>query len=245
MSYTIQVQTEYGPMLVPKHDINQTGALRATGRSPSHASIEYLIRLLRIARPSGGGTALDIGSNVGTYALALAPRVFKVLAFEPQRILCNMIAGSVALNGLMHVHVYNKAVGAKSERIPIPEFDYNAPLNFGSIEFGDTQNEQLSQPRQYNLYRKEYVEVITVDSLGLTFPPSVVKIDVEGMEYDVLTGAHQLLSCYRPSLLCVEWIKSGKHMLTELMRGYGYEVWQHGDDLIAVPSDVQGLYPRG
>ena len=84
-------------MIVNRNDINQTNALVETGRAFDHDSIESPAQILRECGPNP--VLLDIGANLGTYSLGLAPDVGpdgRIHAFEPQRIIFNMLAGSVA-----------------------------------------------------------------------------------------------------------------------------------------------------
>src|SRR5215472_8442470 len=97
--------------------------------SPSHSEIVFLTDVLRLC--GNDLTAIDVGANVGTHALAFARAVGSlgaVHAFEPQRIIFNMLCGSIALNS----HCYNMAVGDRQGSIEIPQFDYSKPLSFGS-----------------------------------------------------------------------------------------------------------------
>src|SRR5688500_20103795 len=99
--YTLVVPTHYGQMLVNRHDINQTASLIKRGVAIDHGDISILAAIVHLLGPNA--VVADIGANFGAYSLALAPLVGpagKIHAFEPQRIIFNMLAGSVALNGI-------------------------------------------------------------------------------------------------------------------------------------------------
>ena len=146
--FTIIVPTAYGQMLVNRHDINQTNALVKTGHAVDHTEIVLLTHVMQLLGTDL--TVLDVGANFGTYTLAFARNVGahgKVHAFEPQRVLFHMLAGSVALNSLTNVFCHHLAVGDREGSVEIPQFDYSQPLNFGSIEFTAEQHEPLNQLR--------------------------------------------------------------------------------------------------
>jgi hypothetical protein len=69
------------------------------------------------------------------------------------------------------------------------------------------------------------VQTITLDWLLARSPvPDILKIDVEGAEYEVLKGAHQLLSQVRPLILC-EVSSENADQIGKLLRSYGYELF--------------------
>jgi FkbM family methyltransferase len=179
---------------------------------------------------------LDIGANFGVYSLgcarALTPRGGTVHAFEGQRMLAYMICGSAAVNSIENLHVHHACVGNNTKEIPIPHFDYRRPMNFGSVEFGETQREQLHQQR---LPSCESVRQVRIDDLNLQ-SVCFAKIDVEGMEYDVLQGAAKTIERDRPVAL-VEHIKSEPAQLANFFLLRNYAVWVWGGDFLCGPKE--------
>lgn len=236
-SFGMWVPTVYGPMLVNRFDTNQTNSLIKTARAIDHEEIAILAQLLGLFPE--GRVFVDVGANFGTYTLGLARGVGtkgRIYSFEAQRILSYMLAGSVAMNGLTNVFCYNNAVGRKRSKLEIPQFDYNRPLNFGSIEFGDRQREALEQDRQYSADHVEHVEMVTLDSFELP-RIDILKIDVEGMEADVLEGAAETLRRCRP-ILYVEHAKSDLDALTRIIEGFGYDIHPiHHLNVLCVPVE--------
>jgi FkbM family methyltransferase len=109
-----------------------------------------------------------------------------VIAFEPQRIIFQMLCGNVAINAIDNVVAYNMAVGHRTGSVTLPRVDYAQPGNFGGVSVDAAA-------------AGEPVPLVTVDSLGLN-RCDFMKIDVEGMEQDVLEGAHDTLRRFRPRL---------------------------------------------
>jgi FkbM family methyltransferase len=134
-------------------------------------------------------TVLEVGANIGVFTVPLARFVHpggRVIAFEPQRIMYQMLCGNLALNADDNVVAHNSAAGRSSGSVAVPSVDYGKPGNFGAVS--------LARSRQ-----GEIVPLVTIDSLAL---PSchLIKVDVEGMELDVLEGASSTLRQFRPLL---------------------------------------------
>jgi FkbM family methyltransferase len=146
------------------------------------------IELFRqVVRP--GQTVLEIGANLGAHTVFLAKTVGSqgvVHAFEPQRVVFQVLCANVALNGLGNVFAHQAAVGRAPGTITVPRLDYAARQNFGGLSLGTWQS-------------GETVPLITVDSLDL-LACNVMKIDVEGMEGDVIAGAERTIRRFRPVL---------------------------------------------
>jgi FkbM family methyltransferase len=100
-----------------------------------------------------------------------------------------MLCGNLALNAIDNVVAHNSAAGRSSGSVAVPSVDYGKPGNFGAVSLARSS-------------QGEIVPLVTIDSLAL---PSchLIKVDVEGMELDVLEGASSTLRQFRP-LLYVE-----------------------------------------
>lgn len=236
MSICELLDTDYGPMIVPTHDINQTGALRATRKGVHHDRMMLLAGLLDLAPP--GRVFVDAGANIGAFTLGIAPHVDDLgwlHAFEPQPVLANMLAGSMALTQRVNIRVHDIALGDSFNSIEVPQFDYGARLNFGSIEFGPEQLEVLTQERRHDPSRLEYARQAPLDAFE--FPRiDVMKIDVQRMEIPLLRGAARTLQRCRP-ILFIEWIDNDRGELARALAAHGYTIAQEvGDDWLCQPK---------
>lgn len=147
--------------------------------------------LLSLLRP--GDTAIDVGANVGTHAIAMAERVGlagRVIAFEPQSVLCELLSLN-ATAGARNIDVRHAAIGARYEQLYVQPVDYSGHVNTGAVRLS------AGDPRS-----ADAVEVFPLDSLDLT-TCRLVKIDVEGMEDEVLTGMSTTIERCEP-ILAVE-----------------------------------------
>jgi len=125
-------------------------------------------------------TFYDVGANVGSYTL-LASGVCrsKTIAFEPVPATCSILKNNIKLNRLENlVTIENKGVGSK-----------DGELYFTNSE--DTTNHiVLEKPKEQNTI---LVPVVNLDQYYPTSKPSLIKIDVEGFETEVLNGMDKSL----------------------------------------------------
>jgi len=139
-----------------------------------------------------GGVALDVGANIGAHTVPMARMVGDsgmVVAFEPQRILHQMLCANLALNALPNVWSFWAGAGPENGTLRVPPLDYNATNNFGGISLSTGDEGEI-------------VRILPLDSLVLT-ACHFIKTDVEGMEREVIAGAQTLIAKWRP-LLYVE-----------------------------------------
>jgi FkbM family methyltransferase len=189
--------------------------------------------LSQIIRP--GMTVVEVGANIGLLTVPFARFVApggKVIAFEPQRIVYQMLCGNIALNALDNVFVHNSAVGRALGSITVPPIDYAQPGNFGGIELG------LSAAG-------EPVPLLTIDALALD-RCHFMKIDVEGMELDVLEGAAETLRRFRPPLYFENDRVEKSPALIEHLFALDYRLYWHTPSLYRVDNffgDGEDIFP--
>lgn len=166
-------------------------------------------------------TVLDVGANFGVNVIAWAKHMRgwgQVLAFEPQERVYYALAGSITLNNCMNVTALNTAVGDRNGYIAFPRPSYYRPNNLGGMS---AIAEYIGEEERSNI--KEWVEVqlITLDSLGLK-RPDIIKIDVEGMEPEVLIGAKEILKNSKPVIVAEQSKRSMPELASHLPN---YECW--------------------
>ena len=132
-----------------------------------------------------GAVVFDIGSFLGTYAMLAARRAGesgRVMAFEPSPGSFRALQHHLAMNGLHAPRAVARcaAVGARSEQRRLLTFD-NEPYR-NMIAPSDTDG-------------TDAVDVVTVDQVAAEIgrPPDWIRMDVQGLEFDVLAGASGVL----------------------------------------------------
>jgi len=175
--------TRYGLMTYFPHDMYCGRSLDLYGEfSPGEAAL-----FKQIVRP--GMTVLDVGANIGIHTVLFAQLVGpqgRVVAYEPQRVVHQMLCANVMTNGLLNVQARHAAAGSKPDTLLVPPVNYNVEGNYGCLSLGQWT-------------AGESVPVETIDSLNLP-QCHFIKMDVEGMEVEALRGAVQTLKTKRPIL---------------------------------------------
>jgi FkbM family methyltransferase len=207
-----QQPCRYGPLRFFRHD-------RFIGRSLAlygewgQFEIDWLTTMLR-----PGDTVVDAGANVGSHTLPFAQAVGptgRVHAFEPQASVAEVLQANMASNGAAQVVVHQAALGAASGRIVVPRLASDRPINLGGLTLGG-----------FGPGEGDDVALTTLDELALP-DCRLIKIDVEGMEGEVLAGGVGTLARCRP-ILYVENDRPDKMVaLQAAIAGHGYRMWWH------------------
>lgn len=134
-----------------------------------------------------GDLFVDVGSNVGTYTVLAAKAVgARVIAFEPIPATAAALRDNIALNAIeSRVSVRGSCVGA-------------AVGTAHMTTDRDTMNRVVTGPGPITTIS---VPVETLDIALAGVEPFLIKIDVEGYEFEVLRGAARVLA--EPTLQCV------------------------------------------
>lgn len=166
-----------------------------------------------------GQTALDVGANIGAHTLALARLVGptgRVLAFEPQRMAYYSLCGNVAQNNLEQVVCHQAAVGATAGKVNVPLLDSRREQNFGALDLTQDFANAVTHS----------AAAVRIDDLELS-ACHFIKIDVEGMERQVLEGAVETIRRYKPLLYVEDDRATKSSALRELLDSLGYEMVSH------------------
>ncbi|HMK88652.1 MAG TPA: FkbM family methyltransferase [Methylocystis sp.] len=207
--------------------------------------ISVILQLLDLRRKyfGDGVTAVDCGANIGVHSIEMAKRMAewgRVVAFEAQERVYYALAGNIALNNCFNARAVHAAVtdACGSMRIPTP--DYFQPASFGSLELRKRESpEFIGQTISYA--EPDMVEVagLTIDSLELG-RIDFLKIDVEGMEMEVLAGAASSIAANKPAML-IEYIKVDQSQLRQWLGQQGYAVAQVGINFLAIHESDPSL----
>jgi len=163
---------------------------------------------------------IDVGANIGALTVGLAKRVGpqgQVYAFEPQRACYALLQAQLALNQLRNVYAYNEALGAVEELQWLPAQDYRRQGNFGAVAL----NKQQGQHHEAVRVRK------LDDACGHLQTVGLIKIDVEGMEREVIAGGRELIGRTKPLLYVENDLPERSPALIALIQELGYRLWWH------------------
>jgi FkbM family methyltransferase len=186
----------------------------------SCAQEQALSRLLSEVRPDD--VVYDIGAHHGLYAVLLAQKVNRVIAFEPEQECFARLERNIQINHLSNHTCYRVAVG---------DHDGEDTLYIGN-GVGAIHNGQLSA--DWTAGDRQSICVVHGDTFleSQNLPaPTVMKIDVEGYEGFVLEGFRKSLSLPACRMVCCEIHPAllpkptVKEDLVQILKSFGfYEV---------------------
>lgn len=130
---------------------------------------------------------IDIGGHVGTWATWFAKRAKQVYSFEPM--LENYECLVKNTESFTNVKLINKAVSKNNEPIIL----YAPPVASNTGTYTVIPTEGWSPVK---------IAVVKIDNYNLD--PTVVKMDIQGAEYNALLGAKETIIRSNPIICCEE-----------------------------------------
>jgi FkbM family methyltransferase len=200
----------------------------------------------------GNKDVLDVGANIGFYTVMFAKNIHgrRVLAVEPTKNALMRLRKNIALNQVEdRVVVFEGAVSNKASKVTMSVIPGKEEYSsIGVMEHPSIVTEQCVL---------EEVDSSTIDDLveRFTLEPGFMKVDVEGGEYLVFSGAKKVLSTYRPIILSElsDFLlkKNGASSMDviNLLKRYDYDVmdpmspkapvgWKAFGDMICFPKEL-------
>jgi len=164
----------------------------------------------------------DVGASGGLFSFAssyLAGSSGKVLSIEPDTFSVSLLRRSArARDGR----------GAPVIVLPVAVLDSVDFAEFMIVKRGRAANflkESSGSTQTGGIFESKLVMTVTLDWLLDRYPaPNVLKIDVEGAEEKVLTGAKKVLSTVKPIILC-EVQPQNSARVSRILKEYGYTIY--------------------
>ncbi|GAA0259772.1 FkbM family methyltransferase [Rhodanobacter caeni] len=156
--------------------------------------------------------AFDVGSNIGNHAIRLSKLFKRVYSFEPNLSSYYAQLANITANHIGNINVYNFGLSDKAEiaEMRIPRED-----NIGTARFSlhnethtldplhDKEQKSISLPPAKLVVGDAFISESKLANENINF----VKVDVEGMELNVLGGLHECLLSQHP-VICLEALSS-------------------------------------
>jgi len=213
---------EFRHIVVPIDDVLGLRVL-ATGRW-EHTSLDAIRTLLASPDIIGetaaikSGIFIDIGANIGLYSIALAKYFDRVIAFEANPITFRVLEANLALTGTRNVQPFCEGVSSKAGRASL-YIPGDGHLGWATLSADrhttDTAmiETAIDLDALDNLSKRRDFEQSRV---------SLIKIDVEGHEAEVLAGATGILERWGPVVL-VEVLEGAAGVASfEILKRCGY-----------------------
>lgn len=178
---------------------------------------KFIKRILK-----SGMVFIDVGANMGYYSLVGAKMVGHaghVHSFEPSAKMVGELRYNVALNGFNNVCINNMALGEKNGIAQLSRYEQGKEA-YGSLAQRPFPGAQV--------IGYDAVQVTTLDEHSTAHGISrvdVIKMDVEGAELNVLSGALETIRNFRPIIIL--------EIAEVNLSGFGFQ-----------PADIYNMFER-
>ena len=167
-----------------------------------------------------GDVIFEVGANIGPHSVWFADRIGSsgcLYAFEPQRLVFQMLCANMAINSLTSALCIQGGLGSKPSRVAAQELDPTEANNFGSYSL-------LGSSASGDDLVGDSIEISTLDSYQV---PSckLIKIDVEGMEHEVIAGGKRFIAKHQPVLFVENDRPALAQSLVDLIASLDYKMF--------------------
>ena len=161
---------------------------------------------------------IDLGANIGTTTLLMSEVLSnncKIFSFEP--IYDDILFKNILENNLSDkVEIYPYGVGNKIETLKIKQINLLDIMNFGAVSIINNLEDKEDSYK---------IDIVPIDYFNFQ-NISLIKIDVEHMEIEVLEGCLNLIKCCKPTII-IETYQLDKLQKTNIFKelmDIGYEM---------------------
>lgn len=178
---------------------------------------------------STGHTELlvDVGANIGNHSIGWADTFKQVHSIEPHPALFHVLQANIVHNQKANITAYN--IGLAGEDISgelVESLEHH--------ELGRIKGRSVLAPEVFGLSTETFSRAHKVTlkdaqtfigAFGETLNKAFIKIDVEGMEQEIVEAILPLLDTYRP-IVAFEWFVDSQPDLERIARSLvGYDFW--------------------
>lgn len=170
---------------------------------------------------------IDIGANIGNHSVALSHLFDCIESVEPHPVLFRILTANALRNNLAKMTCHNFGLANEDATGTLAE-----PV--GNHGIGKVKERSQLSAETFGLTSEEFASEYAVElksahafvgQFGDMLDDAFIKIDVEGMEEEIVSAIRPLLDRYKP-LVGFEWFTREQPRLTEIVSDIpGYELW--------------------
>lgn len=159
-----------------------------------------------------GSVIMDIGAHIGKYTILAAKFGKKVISIEPSKENFEILKLNVQLNNLANVLLLRIAVGEKNKYAKLFKLDTSGHYS-------------LNSKKATRIFEKVFCERLSIIVRKLNIKTvDLMKIDVEGAEYEVLMGGKSLLRKHKIKNLIIEIGNQNFLKVMKFLTTLGYKI---------------------
>lgn len=177
-------------------------------------------------------TAIDIGANIGNHTIEFSKYFKQVFSFEPNPRTFDILKANT--KNINNIEAFNFGCGDEQKFLKMQENFNN--MGMSTAKFKIESNNHFK------------IEIKPLDDfLNRLSKLALIKVDVEGMELDVLKGANKIIDKFHP-IICFEqneWEFTKEFKETEpveWLRAKGYRIYAKFEQL--VPKNKNIIFRR-
>lgn len=162
---------------------------------------------------------IDVGANIGTHAVYFAKKCNQgnVVAIEPQIYIFEMLAANLLINGCYNAVPVHAGASSKPGVAKMVNFNpfVDHKMNYGEFKINDHTDRGID------------TNIVTLDNYASLSKFNLIKMDVEGLEVEVLNGATKILKEHKPFLYIEFNNKEGNDELLNRIYELDYVPYWH------------------
>lgn len=169
---------------------------------------------------SESSNVIDVGANIGTHTVFFSKRCPRgsVVSIEPQLFISQILNTNILINGCYNVIPLRAACGSSNEEKRMVNIN---PFVSNKVNYGEFKVNSEAEKGMIT----ECIKIDNLLKLGVDF--DLIKVDVEGMEVDVIKGASKLIAKHKPALYLEFNSRTGNDDLILQLQSMGYNVYWH------------------
>lgn len=147
-----------------------------------HELINFLMNYIYL-----DSVVIDVGGHIGNHSIQFAKKAKKVFAFEAMEEICKIFEKNISLNNIENVELFKIAVADEECKLKIDELRSKLVSNTGATF--------LLKDKEGSIFAS------TIDEILLPILKdrvSVIKFDIEEMEYFAILGAIKIIKKFHP-----------------------------------------------
>ncbi len=202
-----------------------------------------------------GDCIFDIGANIGIFSLFLSMlnKQVKIYAFEPIKEIFDVLQANASMHSIPNIFQFNYGLSSENKSDKLFTFYPNMAGNsttkpLEKLEQREVMNAVLNKDIVDYLFQNEEVksEVKTLSSVINEFniiSIDLLKIDVEGEEYEVLQGiSHNQWSKIKQVVVEVDDREGRVDTIQKLLTTYGFDITIEKNNLVPDTLDNFNVY---
>lgn len=188
---------------------------------------DFLNTLFKLFLPANPGVFIDVGVNIGQTLLKIKTidKTQSYIGFEPNGVCAEYATDLIRLNKYSDCEVRNYALSDEHKRVKLS-------LN----EKTDAAASIIDNLRPNYFKDSIFIDCVPFDEAGITEPVSMVKIDVEGAELEVIKGMQKAIDAFHPLIVCevldcyssdvLRFTQERADYLCKLLHKHGYIIFR-------------------